>query len=180
MTMRLFIAAELPDYTQRALEGLREELPGVHWVERESLHLTLKFLGELDEADCDRIGDALSGVSVKSFLLPVEGVGHFPTRGRASVMWAGLRRGHPHLFHLHKWVNDRLYGLGYEPDKRVLHPHLTLARCRDASREVVKAWEKRHAGFEAAPFEVNALRLYSSKLLPGGAVYRVEGSWKLR
>jgi len=177
--MRLFIAVNLPDYTHEAFAGLREDLPGVHWVERESLHLTLKFLGELEAEDCDRIREVLNQVSVKSFLLPVEGVGHFPTRGQASVLWAGLRRGHPHLFHLHKWINDRLFGLGYEPDRRVFHPHITLAHCRDASREVVKGWEKRHAGFESAPFAVKELRLYSSKLLPGGPLYRVEGSWKL-
>lgn len=177
--MRLFVAVELPDYIREAFEGLREDLSGVRWVDGLSLHLTLKFLGEVEAEDCVRIKEVLSRVSVRSFILPVEGVGVFPTRGQSTVMWAGLGRGHPHLYQLHKWINDRLYGIGYEPDRRVLRPHITVARCQDASHEVVKGWMKRHVCFAAAPFFVKEVVLYSSKLLPGGPLYEVEGRWKL-
>jgi len=178
--MRLFLAAKLPDYIHEALDGLREELPGVRWVEREQLHLTLKFLGEVEEARLGTIEDALAGLDVERFFLPLEGVGKFPKRGATRVLWAGLGRGHPRLFQLHKLVNDQLFQHGFEPDKRIFHPHLTLARCGDVPANQLKAWLRRYAGFEAAPFTVSQFHLYSSKLLPGGPLYRIESSWSLR
>jgi 2'-5' RNA ligase len=89
-TMRLFVGVALPDVVRADMDTLVEPVEGLRWVPQENLHLTLRFLGDVDADKQARIEEALAGVRVQPFILPVEGIGVFPTRGTATVRWVGL------------------------------------------------------------------------------------------
>lgn len=169
---RLFIAIDLPDFAMNALAELREELPGFSWAPKRNLHLTLKFIGDVDEDMQPRICDALDGVRVKSFLIELEGIGCFPPeRRQPKVVWAGLGKAHPNLFALHKHVDDALFAIGIAPDARVYEPHITLARTPTAKRGAVEQFLKKHRDFGTPPFRIEGFRLYRSQLDPAGAIH---------
>lgn len=177
--MRLFVAIEMPDYVTRAVGKLRCDRREVRWVRLENLHLTLKFIGEVDEERLEPIIEALTDIKIESFLLDVKGVGSFPTRGQPRVMWVGFDRGHPRLFHLQQKVANALISVGLESELRAYHPHLTLARCARASAGSVHEWVKAQRDFEAAPVRVENFGLYSSFLTARGPVHTEEACWAL-
>ena len=98
MAKRLFIAIEPPESMRDVLLALDPHLPGVRWVRREKLHLTLSFLGNVEIDAEDRLRDALERLRVGPFWLPVAGLGSFGGSNRPTVLWVGTGRGHPHLF----------------------------------------------------------------------------------
>jgi len=174
---RLFVAVTMPEVVKQALLAIREDLRGFHWVEAANLHLTLKFIGDVDSELQEEIARVLSQVATEPFILPVETVGAFPSRGRPFVVWAGLGSAHPRLFGLQKEIEDRLFGIGIEPEKHRYVPHITLARCKEASEESVRQFVKRHRDFSAPPFRVEGFRLFSSILRQGSSVYTEEDGW---
>jgi 2'-5' RNA ligase len=151
-TERLFLAIPLPDYVKDALASLSEKQLGFHWTAPVNLHLTLKFIGDCTPEGREEIEATLSLITVRQFCIQVGGLGVFPQHGHPGVIWASVLRPHPHLFALHQHLNDALFGLGIEPDKTRYIPHVTLARCREASAESVKQYLKKHPDFETAPF----------------------------
>lgn len=176
---RLFVGVSLPEVVRSSLEALQEDIRGFHWVAPENHHLTLKFIGDVDAELQDEIERSLGELHTEPFILPVESVGAFPTQGRPFVVWAGLGNGHPRLFGLQKNVEDRLFQLGIEPERHRYTPHLTLARCKEASPEAVRQFVKKHRDFTAPPFKVESFILYSSIPKQGGSFYRVEKEWRL-
>jgi 2'-5' RNA ligase len=106
--------------------------------------------------------------------LPITHVGTFPSTGSPKVIWIGIGTGHPHLFQIHKRVQEAALAVGLEPDLRPWHPHLTLARCRDVSPQSIAKFLKRNAEFDAGMIRVEDFRVYSSKLTPVGPVYQRE------
>lgn len=177
---RLFLSIDLPDYVKDSMASLREDgLRGFHWVPRERFHLTLKFIGDLPGQFQTEIEEALDPIAVRPFMLPVEGLGSFPPTGKAHAVWAGLGSGHPHLFQLHKKIEDALFAIGIEPEKRIYHPHVTIARVNHAADETVRQFIKRHQDFGTAPFKVKAFHLLRSEVLGDRRVYTVERSWPL-
>src|SRR5436190_15027723 len=97
---RLFVAIALPESVRTVVAGLATPLRHVRWTPLEQLHVTLRFLGNVVADKCDPLMKALSGLRVEPFLLPVEGVGVFPVKGPARVLWAGVGSGHPRLHQL--------------------------------------------------------------------------------
>jgi 2'-5' RNA ligase len=177
---RLFLGMELPAYVQDSLCSLKEEgLKGFNWVSRERFHITLKFIGDVPGQFQERIESAIDPIDVKSFLLPVESIGSFPPQGKAHAVWAGLGKAHPHLFQLNKRIEDALFAIGIEPEKRMYHPHITVARVNHAADETVRQYLKRHADFGAAPFHVEAFHLYRSEVIENKRVYTMERTWTL-
>lgn len=170
--LRLFVALDPPDAVREALAALPRPLRGVSWTPPEQYHLTLRFIGEVGADRRDAIENALAGIKVESFILPVEGTGTFPPGRPPRVLWAGIGTGHPRLHQLRQRVDDALLGCGLDLDVRNFHAHFTLGRC---GREIVPAevarFVREHAGFEAPPFRVRAFSLYQSELRPGGAVH---------
>ncbi len=177
--MRLFVAIEMPDYVTRAVGKLRCDRREVRWVRLENLHLTLKFIGEVDEERLEPIIEALTDIRIESFLLDVKGVGCFPARGQPKVMWVGFGTGHPRLYQLQQKVANALIPVGLEPELRTYHAHLTLARCARASAGSVHEWVRAHRDFETAPVRVGQFGLYSSILTPAGPSYAEEACWEL-
>jgi len=179
-TERLFVAIPLPDSLREELAALYEPLPGVAWTRPEQLHLTLRFLGDIETPLGASAGLALERVRVEPFILPVGGTGAFPPRGAPRVLWAGVGQGHPRLHQLRQQIDDALLAAGLALDVRSFQPHATLARVRaEAAPEAVRQFLRRHRDFEAAPFRVDQFRLYASELRPAGAIHAVKRAYPL-
>ena len=173
-TKRLFISIELPPSATQGLVELDPHLRGVRWLAPEQMHLTLSFLGNVSTEIQEALSENLRAIQWKSFFLPLVGLGAFPGKGRPNVIWIGVGTGHPHLFQLHKRVQEAALTAGLEPDLRSFHPHITIARCRDVSPETIRPFLKAHADFDAGMIHVESFCLNSSELTPGGSVYTPE------
>jgi RNA 2',3'-cyclic 3'-phosphodiesterase len=157
-----------------ALLALDPHLSGLRWLPAEQLHLTLSFLGDVEASAEDRLREALREVRVPPFFLPLRGVGVFNSRGRPSVLWAGVGNGHPHLFALHRHIQHTVLHAGLEADLKPFHPHVTVARAKGISRQALQPFLRKHAETEFGLFRVTAFALYSSVLAPEGATHHVE------
>ena len=173
-TKRLFVSIELPHSVAQRLAELDPRLRGVRWLTPEQMHLTLSFLGSVAEDVAEKLKQNLAAIEWKAFFLPLTGIGAFPAKGRPNVIWIGVGRGHPHLFQLHKRVQEAALAAGLEPDLRSFHPHVTVARCRDVSPEAIRPFLKTHAAFDAGMIHVESFCLNSSQLTPAGSVYTPE------
>jgi len=169
--MRLFIALELPDDLQDRLVGLKTAVPAANWVKRGGYHLTLSFLGEVDAARVTAITTTLEHIQAPSFTVTLGGVGRFPPRGSARVLWVGIDH-QPALLALQQQVERALVPLGFPPDDRPFSAHITLARLKSDARREVEAFLEQHHDFRADPFPVSAFHLIESTLTPQGAQYR--------
>lgn len=169
-TARLFIALDLPSPLRDELAAMREPVSGLAWNRPEQMHLTLRFLGDVDTALRDALESALARVNVEPFMLPVAGVGSFPPRRPARVLWVGVGHGHPRLHQLRQQIDDNVLHAGVALDVCHFHPHVTLARVKPgAAPDAAAAFLKRHREFETAPFRVTSFVLYASELGSSGA-----------
>lgn len=173
-TKRLFVALDLPPSCKGALLALDPHLPGLRWLPGDQLHLTLSFLGNVDAAGEERLREALGGARVPAFYLRLCGTGMFSARGRPSVLWVGVGKGHPHLFVLHRRILDAVLHAGLDPELKPFHPHVTVARAKGISREALKPFLREHAEVEFGLFEVNGFSLYSSVLSEEGSAHHLE------
>ena len=118
--------------------------------------------------------EKLSAIVFGAFFLPIVGVGTFPPKGPPKIIWIGVGRGHPHLFQLHKRVQEAALGAGMEPELRPFHPHVTLARCQRISLELIRKFLKANVDLDAGMIRVDSFHLYSSKLTPAGPIHTRE------
>lgn len=176
---RLFIAIDISDAVRSAMEvyvrALKEiRASAIRWERIEKLHLTLKFLGDTDAGKIPAIVSALARTAKahEAFDLIIERTGVFPTPQKARVLWIGVRPNET-LSKLHGDIETQLVPLKVAKETRRFDPHLTIARIRD-SRQARPAIDM-HASneFGAMKCRVSDLKLYESKLLPGGSVYSV-------
>ncbi|HEX4157107.1 MAG TPA: RNA 2',3'-cyclic phosphodiesterase [Rhizomicrobium sp.] len=175
--MRLFVALALPDAIAEGLLLLQGGVPGARWSQREQLHLTLRFIGEVDGRDAAAIDDALSSIRAPRFALELKGVGEFGGRN-PRALWAGVRDDAA-VQHLRRKIETALQRIGLPAEERKFSPHITLARLRAAPRERVITFLATHALYASAPFEANSFILYSSQMSPNGSLYRPERSYAL-
>lgn len=171
---RLFVSIEVPESIKSALAALDPHLRGVRWLEPAQMHLTLAFLGSVATDTQQTLSEKLQAISWKPFFLPLLGLGTFPSKGWPKIIWIGVGTGHPHLFQLHKRVQEAILATGLEPDLRSFHPHVTLARCREVSPQTIRPFLKSHADFDAGMVHVESFCLNSSQLTPAGSVYTTE------
>ena len=171
---RLFVAIELPESTKRLLVDLDPQIYGARWLDAEQMHLTLAFFGVVPEDVDLKLREKLTAIVFGAFFLPIVGVGTFPPKGPPKIIWIGVGRGHPHLFQLHKRVQEAALGAGLEPDLRPFHPHVTLARCQRISPQTVGKFLKTNVDLDAGMVRVDSFRLYSSKLTPAGPIHTRE------
>ena len=174
--MRLFVAVELTDALRaelgRLIEDLRRPAPGLRWARPEQIHLTLKFLGEVEEARVAAISERLLGaVSAVpgGFTVHARGVGTFGGR-EPRVVWAGIEGPEPPLAALSEAVEEASRAEGFAPEERAFKPHLTLARVKQPSRGLREALRE-HQGRELGRFPVRACALFQSLLGPEGSSY---------
>lgn len=175
--IRLFVAIALPESVAYTLLTLQSGVPGARWSTREQLHLTLRFIGEVDERDADAIDDALAAVSASAFTLQLKGVGEFGGK-TPRALWASIESNAP-LLHLQRKIESIIQRLGFPPEERKYTPHVTLARLRGTPAERVMDYLADHGLFASAPFEVTEFVLYSSRLTPNGSVYVAERAYGL-
>jgi len=171
---RLFVAIDPPETIKRSLAELDPHLPGARWVSPAQLHLTLGFFGAVAESTEAALIERLNAIQFKTFVLPIRGIGTFPAKGPPKIIWVGVGNGHPHLFQIHKRVQDAALAADVEPDLRPWHPHITLARCRDVSLQAARKFLACSAAVDAGIFRVEEFHLYSSTLTPAGSVYTRE------
>ena len=175
---RLFVSIALPEHIQDDLVQLFGDVPGARWVDPEQLHLTLRFIGEVDGLVGHDVREALDRVHAEPFPLRLEGVGHFPPRGRAHTLWAGLAPSQP-LMTLRQRVESVLRRLEIDPDRRKYAPHVTLARLKSSPRDAVGHFLTTNAMFRTEEFLVEDFRLFSSQLTPKRAIHTLEGEYPL-
>jgi 2'-5' RNA ligase len=176
--MRLFVALALSDEVAAGLALLQAGVPGAHWQTRDQLHLTLRFIGEVDGRDAAAVDDALSLIDAPRFSLALKGVGEFGGK-TPHALWAGVRDREQVAF-LQRKIETALQRAGLPPEPRKFVPHVTLARLRGSPRGRVMDFLTDHALYASAPFDVGGFILYSSVLTPNGSLYRAEKAYRLR
>lgn len=175
--MRLFAALALPDEVAHALLLIQAGVPGARWSRREQLHLTLRFIGEVDGAEALAIDDALASIAAPGFTLVLKGAGSFGGK-RPRDLWTGAAPSEP-LLHLNRKIESALQRIGLAPEPHKFTPHVTLARLRYAPSGAVADYLTDHALFASPPFAVTSFCLFSSKLTSDGSIYRVEKEYPL-
>jgi len=180
--IRAFIAIELPDEIHRKLEQVSNDLQGqladmpVRWVRADSIHLTLKFLGDVSETNVEMVTEILAAEAAGRgpFEISLGSMGVFPNVKRPRVIWVGVEAPDD-LAVLQRRIESQLTRLGYAPDRRPFSPHLTLGRVsRNAAPHQIRALseglQKQKLGFLGAA-RVTEVHLFRSDLKPSGAVY---------
>ena len=177
-TIRSFIAIELPAEVRSVLDNVQQGLKALglkaKWVRPANIHLTLKFLGNIEPAAVDDIGRAMADAAgdCAPFTLTVGGIGFFPGLKRARVIWSGLGGETGTLLDLQGTLADRLATLGFAKEKRPFKAHLTLGRFRQAVNPNIAARAMaEYADSGNLKFSADRIILFRSDLKPTGAVY---------
>lgn len=178
--MRLFVAADLPDGAREAIAAEQKRMAAalggeagrLRWVKPDHAHLTLVFLGDVEDARVPAVVDAIGrDIDATAFDIALEGAGVFPPRGAPRVLWLGLGRGARELIDLQHVLARRVAALGIPVEDRPFHPHLTLARWRESrTSDRQRALAAAPAG-TVARARVDGATLYQSRLSPSGPSY---------
>lgn len=186
--MRTFLAVGLTPALRAQLAALQETLArsadGLKWVEEENLHVTLLFLGDVDEREvadvCRAVGEVCAGIP--AFPMSVEGVGCFGNPRRPRTLWAGVGAGAQELVALHDALEGPLVELGvYRREERAYSPHITLGRVKgDRTNERLPQALAKQAAWRGGDAEVREVLVMSSQLRPEGPVYGVLSTARLR
>jgi len=180
--LRCFVAIELEEEIHQAIRRtqalLKSDPAGRHgrWVRSEGIHLTLKFLGDIPADQIDAIAQAIRAAAAHfvPFRVSYGGLGCFPNTRFPRVIWIGIEDPDGTLLRLQREVDNNLSALGYPPERRAFHPHLTLARTRRVSKgeqaALGKLVERTQVG-RLGDMLVREISLMRSELRPSGAVY---------
>jgi 2'-5' RNA ligase len=179
-TKRLFVSIDPPPAIRKILVDIDPRIRGVRWSVHDQIHLTLGFFPDVPHDVDLALREKLAAIEFGAFFLPIEGIGTFPAKGMVKIIWIGIGGGHPHLFQLHKRVQEAALAVGLEADLRPWHPHFTLARCRDVPGGSIRKFLKSNADFDAGLFRVEIFHLYCSELTPSGPIHTCELSISAR
>ena len=176
--IRSFIAIDLPEETRKALTGIQEQLKqsraGVRWVRANSIHLTLKFLGDLHPDQVDDIA-AVTTQAVRNeplLTLRAAGLSAFPSQRNPRVIWVGIEGEVKRLTHIQTRLEHDLVPLGFAREQRGFRAHLTLGRVKDKrNRQALTEAMIKLETVEFDSFDVTEIILYKSDLRPTGAIY---------
>lgn len=174
--MRLFIGIPLPEEYQRGLARLRDRLgPGLRsklgWTREGNWHVTLKFLGEVDEELARDVSRVLAELRLAPFTLQAAGAGFFPNLRNPRVFWTGLACGGEECAQWAAMVEEVMEPLGFAREEREFRPHLTLARIKEARRDDWAALARDASREEWPAVCVEEIVLWRSTLGPGGPAY---------
>jgi len=175
---RLFVAIDIPDSIKEELTGWRMSMRGARWARPDQMHLTLVFLGEQQLGLYHEICESLERIAFTPFELQFHKVGYFGSKKSPRTLWADIGES-PEIIALQKRVSAQCRELGIEIEARKFRPHLTLARLDDASYEDVGQFLQMFSLAKSATYAVDSFTLLSSKLLPRGAVYRIEQQYPM-
>jgi len=175
---RLFAAIDLPAEIKKQLAAICFGVPGAKWISADQLHLTLRFIGEVDGGMFKDIKDILSGVRIEPFSMRLKGLGYFPPRQTPRVVWVGVEKNET-LLRLRNKIETILVRSGLKPEGRKYSPHITLARLKQTPAVKVGNFLAENGLFTSVSFWVDDFYLYSSKLTPKGAIHKIEASYPL-
>jgi RNA 2',3'-cyclic 3'-phosphodiesterase len=167
---RLFIAIRPPAEIRNQLLSLMGGVSGARWQDDEQLHLTLRFVGEVDARVADDLADALGAVRFVPFHLLLSGLGRFERKGHVTALWAGVQP-RDLVAQLHRKVDRACVRIGLPPDERAYLPHITLARLNRPTGPT-DIFVSQHGGLSSSPFLIDRFALFESHLSPDGAYYR--------
>jgi len=174
--VRTFIAIQISDTMRRNLANLIADLKNtsgaVRWVSPENLHLTLKFLGNVEEKKTEDIGQGVSNACKGSapFAMSLKSLGAFPSTRRPRVVWVGVAKGKDDLISLNEKIETQLEQIGFEKEKRKFSPHLTIGRLKREGRPGDLA-DRLSVEFDGGECEVERVCVMKSTLTPSGAIY---------
>jgi 2'-5' RNA ligase len=174
---RLFTGLEIPQSVAQSLAMMRGGLPGARWIDAENYHLTLRFIGDIDDALAREIAGVLARVHRRPFELRLDGLTSFGGRKPRAVVAAAAPV--PPLMELQAEHDRLLQRLGLEPEGRKYTPHVTLARLRDSSSHQVADYLAARGHYRSMPFQVFRFALFSSRASVGGGPYIVEEAYPL-
>ena len=175
--IRLFTAVEIPEAVRLKLSLLQGGVPGARWMPHENMHLSLRFIGEVDEAVARDIDDLLAEIRSPAFTLALKGVGEFG-RKEGRTLWAGVVSGDA-LQHLAAKIESALQRIGLPAERRKYSPHVTLARLKDVPLAGIQEFLATHALFQSPSFEIEQFALFSSQQSGKGSRYRIESVYQL-
>lgn len=175
--IRLFAAIGIPEHVYDALPMPDGAIEGVNWVPDENFHITLRFIGDVGNAQARDIDDVLSTIRAPGFELALHGLDTFGGK-KPHALYAGVRPCPP-LVHLHEKIDAALTRLGHPSERTKYTPHLTLARLKHAPEHKLAAFIQKNNLFECEPFAVTEFGLYSSILHAGGSDYTLERTYPL-
>jgi 2'-5' RNA ligase len=174
---RLFTGLEIPPALGESLSLLRGGLPGARWVDPENYHVTLRFIGDVDDEIAQEIAWALGKVRRKDFELRLDGLQSFGGRKPRAIVAAAVPS--PSLMELQAEHERLMQRVGLAAEGRKYIPHVTLARLRDTSSFEVAEYLSARAGFRSAPFAVSRFVLFSARASVGGGPYVIEAAYPL-
>jgi 2'-5' RNA ligase len=174
---RLFVAIRPPEAIRDLLVDAMDDSPELRWANDEQLHLTSRFIGEVERPLADDIADLLSRISFPSFELAISGVGRFDQRS-GGALWAGVTPRKP-VAELAAKIDRACVAAGLEPERRAFHPHITLARYRRHSARAARDFERKRSDLSSPPFAVERFILFESHLSRHGAHHEEVATYPL-
>lgn len=179
--MRLFVGIPLPDRIKDTLTAMCGGVDDAHWRERAQLHLTLRFIGEVDGGTAKDIDDVLYQIDTPAFPLVLRETGFFKERQLARVLWAGVAD-ETDLRRLQKKIQHGFAAIGLQPEHRRYHPHVTLAYLNGIDPLEAEGYAARYSEYTSPSFMVDRICLFSShrRAMGGtGAIYTEEAAYPL-
>ena len=172
---RLFTGIKIPATISEQLSLIQYGLPNARWIAPEDFHITLRFIGDIEDHIAADLADSLSQLSFSSFQLHLKSVGVFG-KEKPRMVWAGVAPSEPleRLQLTHEQLSQRL---GLKAEGRKFTPHVTLARFKSGQRDDVAPYLIDHARFQSTVFEVTSFELYSARTSKGGGPYVIEQSY---
>lgn len=188
--IRLFVAIDLPHEIKDELLNIKMGIPSANWKQREQIHLTLRFIGEVQEPFFREIGTTLSQIKMSPFTLRMQAVGCFHSQRSPRILWVGVSKS-DELQSLHRKIDKTLQSLGLPAEGKKFFPHVTLARFSNPNRcnhnghsfnnfFRISDFLQHFSLYKSTPFSVNCFHLYSSNLTPKRAIYQIEQSYPLQ
>jgi 2'-5' RNA ligase len=174
---RLFVAIRPPEPIRDLLIDAMDDSPDFRWQDDEQLHLTLRFVGEVERPIANDLADALGRIRAAALQLHIAGVGRFEQRN-SGALWAAVEP-KPPVAALAAKVERACQSVGLEPERRAFHPHITLARWKGRRTREVHDFLERRAGISSPPFAVDAFILFESRLSRHGAHYEEVATYSL-
>jgi len=171
--IRLFFGLELPAELRMRVAAISTGIDRARWVEPENLHITLRFIGEVEEPAVEDIVREAAAIRFEPFAVTLSGAGHFERRGRVSAVWLGVER-NTALAALRDRIEAASVRAGQPPEGRKFRPHVTVARLNRGRPGEVRDWLAANTMFRAVPFTVHSFALFSSTLGRSGSNYTVE------
>ena len=176
--MRLFVGIGVPEPLATRLAIFQSGLPGARWVDPSNMHVTLRFIGEVQRGEAEDIDEMLAQVTAPGFDLHLQGVGTFGQGPKAKALWVRVNPSEPLNF-LQAKIESAVVRAGQPPEGRKFTPHITLARFAHADAHRLQNFIEGNSLFRAGPWTIERFTLFESRMGKGGSVYMPLADYEL-